>query len=911
MIQLLSNLYKITINPAFLVVVMASSIIVKASIALRLAIHGYKASKPVRPWRTLLVLLTSSFIVDFVWIIVLLGRTFFHIPPMAQFFLLRLGWAFFALQSSVVALFVESLINKNSPLSWVHKAYIFGAACLSASFFYFAFFYYNLKTLTPFEIRLETIACIYELFTLPLLFIALGKVHRASLPKLLKHQAKTLIQIIFIPYILADLIQWSPFSFWNNLKFAQPITNSPAVYSVASMLMTTAIYFIAKQMMGLRFLNMKQHVELKDSFNFIDNFREILEQLGCITTSQELLHTVRNFFKVAFNVPYHRTHLIIRPLNTEGNEKAQQYGEHDYLESTAENFISLNSPSNNVLEILKEKKIFITDELAFDVFYNDDETNKKILSFLATINADIFLPIWDNNTLTGYIIVEQEARKKKEFYNNVERDEMIVFASYLGNILHLLQNKNLNALLQKDKIIEEALHSKIQEIRHLKESIWLFMKKAREREQGILFYKNRKFFLGNQAIHQFVPENINTQDGHPLVKALRRLAKQVEIYRGQVNMSAYDVNGNRITLIGIPNLEHNNVLMVLRPPQIADILNEHLESLSDPSQWDYLLYLHATKAGNMINNVIPGNGAMMTDFKLKLMKMALSNTAILVDVPEEDTVSIVNCLHIMSGRTKLHTVSLSSDALPQNEVDTAIQLFGLNPIFGKTEAPSLFEQANKVGTIFIPNVDRLSLDAQKHLTEYLKYGYFRLFKSDIKRSSDARIICSTDKNLQTLVHDGKFSRELLESLKQGTLHMPSLLSLHSDELLELAEQYNDQAIRNNTFKNLFSLTEKDKAKILEHRPLSLHGLRAKIHILLSQKSKKNNVAPTHDTEFNLTYTGTDPDLAHAARLGKQALRDKKVMILLWHKFKNQNKIATFLGVNRSSVSRRCKEFHLE
>jgi len=32
--------------------------------------------------------------------------------------------------------------------------------------------------------------------------------------------------------------------------------------------------------------------------------------------------------------------------------------------------------------------------------------------------------------------------------------------------------------------------------------------------------------------------------------------------------------------------------------------------------------------------------------------------------------------------------------------------------------------------------------------------------------------------------------------------------------------------------------------------------------------------------------------------------------MLWNKFNNQNKIAAFLGVNRSSVNRRCREYNL-
>jgi len=56
---------------------------------------------------------------------------------------------------------------------------------------------------------------------------------------------------------------------------------------------------------------------------------------------------------------------------------------------------------------------------------------------------------------------------------------------------------------------------------------------------------------------------------------------------------------------------------------------------------------------------------------------------------------------------------------------------------------------------------------------------------------------------------------------------------------------------------------------------------------------------------------SDSKLIEAAQLGKHALKDKKTMTMLWEKFnKNQNKIAEFLEVNRSSVHRRCKLYHL-
>ena len=76
-----------------------------------------------------------------------------------------------------------------------------------------------------------------------------------------------------------------------------------------------------------------------------------------------------------------------------------------------------------------------------------------------------------------------------------------------------------------------------------------------------------------------------------------------------------------------------------------------------------------------------------------------------------------------------------------------------------------------------------------------------------------------------------------------------------------------------------------------------------------QKAEKNNIC--QETKFDPAYETSDSELIGAARLGKYALKDKKIMTMLWEKFnKNQNKIAEFLGVNRSSVHRRCKLYNL-
>ena len=108
---------------------------------------------------------------------------------------------------------------------------------------------------------------------------------------------------------------------------------------------------------------------------------------------------------------------------------------------------------------------------------------------------------------------------------------------------------------------------------------------------------------------------------------------------------------------------------------------------------------------------------------------------------------------------------------------------------------------------------------------------------------------------------------------------------------------------------MLELNDKEKDKIIISRPISLVELKTKIQKLLIQKSKKHNIY--EETQFEPVHANTDPELMQAARLGKHALRDEKIMTMLWSKFKNQNQIAMFLGVNRSSVNRRCKAYNLE
>ncbi|MDR3550275.1 MAG: sigma 54-interacting transcriptional regulator, partial [Candidatus Babeliales bacterium] len=446
------------------------------------------------------------------------------------------------------------------------------------------------------------------------------------------------------------------------------------------------------------------------------------------------------------------------------------------------------------------------------------------------------------------------------------------------------------------------------EINQYKESIRSFLKNNKQKEIGIIFYKNRRFIFGNQTAKELVKININTQEGHPLTQALKQIARQVEEYKSFQTCIAKDSDGNKLVLCGVPNLEQSNVIITIYYPEISDIIAKQLDRLKDPSKWDYLLYLETTQSGQLINQLIPGSGEQLLNFKINLLKTALSRKATLLTMADQDLVPTVELLHHISLRETLHILSLQG---PEKNFDTAVKLFGMNPIFGITgqmQQP-LFKKLDGTGTLFIQNIQFLAPETQEYLAEFIQYGVYRVFKSDQKISSNVRIICSTNQDLQALMQEGKFSKNLFNELKNTSMVMPSLLTLPEQELNDLAQGFTEQALKKNSaFNNILELTDREKVKLAHQRPISLQELKAKVQQALVLKSKKNEIY--QETQFDPAYEITDPQLIAASRLGKHALRDPQIMGLLWSKFNNQNKIATFLGVNRSSVNRRCKEYNL-
>lgn len=841
-------------------------------------------------------------IVNLAWIITLIDRLFLQLDIRIINFVVRFSWGFNLLLFQCLGLLLTSLSTKEFKANILQKIFAGFNGILMAVFFGIALLSFNQPAMYVFEEALMKLSLIATLLPLSL---ALGHTWRLKInhyPRILVRQLKLLSKFLITPYLFVQVVETIFLVYdFNNVDIDFNLN------TISTPFLTAVIFYTIKQILRLRFLNFSSHVEeLPQTSHFIEDFRRAVEQLSHARNVSELDAIVRQFFSEAFELLPTRSQLYIRSTELRSPNTPKQLGGLSSREQAVEKFIDKQIGDKTYLEVLKEVRILITDDLAFSNFYENDTIRSDLVTFLEANSFDVFLPIFEGSMLLGYIIIERLSRPER-FYSESERDEMLVFVRYLSSMINLLENRNLNLLIKKEKELREELYSKHQEIAQFKESMRTFLRSAQYRSIGIVLYKNRKFSYLNEIAKDMLEVDLNRDTGDFITQRVSQLAHQVETYKTTQSTMVTDSRGERLVLTALSHAEHHSVIITVHYPEIADMVRSQIELLKNPSEWDYLLYLETTQSGQIINKMLPGSSGPLLNFKIELLKAALSPKAVLLNLPEDDLLPTAEIIHHISMRQLLHVFSVQP-YLSTTEVASAI--FGLNTLIQEQpqQQRPLLEKLDKIGTLCIQNIHLLDRELQEQLAEFIQYGYFRPYRSDHRIFSDVRIICSTNQDLSALVASDRFSRALLEQLRETMVTLPSLLNLSQDDMEVLVEGFTQQAVASRTYKNLLELSPKERHKLIADRPISVQEFRKKVLYRLVDKSRKSAVY--EEAQFDPAYSVSDPALAEAARFGKKALKDPRIMGMLWNKFQNQNKIALFLGVNRSSINRRLKEFNI-
>lgn len=859
--------------------------------------HNKVAHKHNHAFYLLLLIAISLSVENFAWIFKLSHHLeYLKISIKYIQFLAIAAWVFNLVLYQSLALFIENVVENKFTFRWYQKLFftiniIFSVIFIASGISHV----YGIEASVSIH-TMYRIAAIYRLMmVVPSIIISFQRIYYTTIPAILKQQLTIFIKYIIFPLLFIEIIQCIPF---YSVQGAQADV-SGMIAPITAIFMIAAVIFCAFNLIRFRLFNFSNKVQDRTNTSLTGSFKDSIESLSLATTPQELIFITQNFFRENFQRSIEST-----CLNFRYNQEICTSGIDNYCSVTSNTIESFINAEDISIDLLREYKILVADEIIFDAYYTPDENHIRLEQFLNNINSEIFLPMYDKNTIIAYLTIKRSSQHK--FYSLADQNKIVIFGTYLASAINIMHNSNTAALLHENKRIKDELYLKHQEVSQYRESIKNLIKQKANSHVGILFYKDDRFTICNETAQNLLSINLNQQRKHPAALTITKLAQQVESFRTPQSRFLYDSNNKQLMVTGVPHLDYQGgVILTIHYPDTSDVIKTQIDKLQDPSQLDYLLYLETTKSGKLINQVIPSNSEALLNFKIKLLEIALNKKATLLQSHSDDLLSIVEIIHHISLRNTLHILDLKPTASMHN---LGIQLFGLNPILTQEQEDGLLKKLDQKGTLFIKNIELLDLDTQNKLAQFIRYGIFTITKSEQRLTSDVRIICSVSQNPQILIEQNKLSMELYAELSETTLSMPSLLTMDEVELQELIDAVAYQTVESSNFSNLLQISKKDKEQLIDCRPASLQEFKVKIQQLLAHKSKEYHIF--HETHVDPEFSITNPKLLKAANLGKHALKDAEIMSMLWVQFQCQNKIAQFLGVNRSSVQRRCKEYNL-
>lgn len=225
-----------------------------------------------------------------------------------------------------------------------------------------------------------------------------------------------------------------------------------------------------------------------------------------------------------------------------------------------------------------------------------------------------------------------------------------------------------------------------------------------------------------------------------------------------------------------------------------------------------------------------------------------------------------------------------------------------------------FEAAHK-GSIFLDEIGDLDLNSQVKLLRVLQEKTFEPLGSSESVKIDFRLISATNKNLASMVQQGKFREDLFYRINLICLTLPPLKDRKSDIAL-LANHY---------VRNLGEIYKKENIKIsdeglnwLENQSFNGNIRQLKNLVERSLLLSTNDILGAedfkiHQSSANIDIHKSDSDEYQIPEVGKISIEqmEKEMIIkaLDYHNFK-VNKAAKSLGITRSALYRRMTKFNI-
>lgn len=178
-------------------------------------------------------------------------------------------------------------------------------------------------------------------------------------------------------------------------------------------------------------------------------------------------------------------------------------------------------------------------------------------------------------------------------------------------------------------------------------------------------------------------------------------------------------------------------------------------------------------------DIITQNRDFINSFeKLRLLSQGNANILIYGETGTGKEL-IAHTIHANSPRHRKPFVIQNCAAIPNNLIESILFGSSKGSFTGAVDKPGLFEVAEG-GTLFLDEVNSLSLELQGKLLRAIENRAIRRVGESFERESNVRIITSTNENLDYMVQNGQFRKDLFFRLNVASFFVPPLRERRDD-----------------------------------------------------------------------------------------------------------------------------------
>jgi len=275
---------------------------------------------------------------------------------------------------------------------------------------------------------------------------------------------------------------------------------------------------------------------------------------------------------------------------------------------------------------------------------------------------------------------------------------------------------------------------------------------------------------------------------------------------------------------------------------------------------------------------------------------------------------VANAVHYSSKRTHRPLMKINCSAIPDSLLES--ELFGYEKgafTDAKATKKGLFELADG-GTVFLDEIGDMKPFLQSKILRFLETQSFMRVGGEREIKVDVRIIAATNKDLESLVNEGIFRKDLYYRLKVVVIEMPPLRERPEDILL-LSNLFIEENNREHG-KNVKGFGSEAKQFMTQyHWPGNVRELRNVVEraMILSEHDLIDQEQLPFELRSNERPDGVTPS-SNPVDFTEDMSLDAVEKIHISHVLKklewNKSRTAKVLGVSRATLREKIRRYGL-